>query len=156
MNHKPCRRSRKAQEDTNLGAVSFKGCGLAHDRCGQAGSARGSGPPRRASRTLEYRCRWFPVAAATQTAGNDRYEDAKVKNEALSIYLFSANGPTTRPMNLPPGASGVRPDRGRPGDVCSLPKWSEQNSHSTEGGHAVRTAVAGRPLLTMVTCTRLY
>lgn len=38
---------------THLGAVSFKGCGLAHDRCGQAGRARGSGPPRRASRTLE-------------------------------------------------------------------------------------------------------
>lgn len=38
---------------THLGAVSFKGCGLAHDKCGQAGRARGSGSPRRASRTLE-------------------------------------------------------------------------------------------------------
>lgn len=71
MNHKPCRRSGKEQEDANLGAVSFKGCGLAHDRCGQAGRARGSGPPKRASKTLEYRCRWFPAAASTPTAGNN-------------------------------------------------------------------------------------
>jgi hypothetical protein len=51
---------------TYLGAVSFKGCGLAHDKCGQAGRGRGFGSPKWASRTLEYRWRWFPEVSSSK------------------------------------------------------------------------------------------
>lgn len=43
-----------------LGAVSFRGCGLAQERWGQAGRERGLGSPKWASSTFEYRWRWLP------------------------------------------------------------------------------------------------
>lgn len=48
-----------------LGAVSLTGCGFAQDRWGQAGSGRGLGSPRWASKTLEYRYRWLPGRTRT-------------------------------------------------------------------------------------------
>lgn len=52
---------------TNLGAVSFKGCGLAQDRWGQAGRDRGLGSPKWASSTFEYLCRWLPATHSRET-----------------------------------------------------------------------------------------
>lgn len=124
MNHKPGRKSRVTQ-DTNLGAVSFKGCGLAHDRCGQAGSARGSGPPSRASRTLEYRCRWFPGQHPGDN-GTIVVQKMQGQNEASLAVCFLAIAPTPPAVNLSAKWCQERGLAVLSQVMCSQPRGREQ------------------------------
>lgn len=88
MSHRPWRKTRKAQGDTDLGAVSFKGCGLAHDKCGQAGRGRGFGSPRWASRTLEYRWRWFPEVSNSRVRRGDHHYKNTREKRCLWVTVF--------------------------------------------------------------------